>query len=102
MLNHLLNNKELVTSVLIRHENTRNNDKLLWLAVMVKKWGLKDLLGETNYKKFRALLLQERIPTFESISRLRRKIQEQRPELSGDKRQREEEAERIKEWSLTI
>lgn len=88
---------EKVESILSRYAETRDSDKKLWLAYNVIYNDLKNVLGEANYYKFRKWLLQEKTPVFESLSRCRRKIQENRPELEGNKSRRLEEEKEIRD-----
>jgi hypothetical protein len=77
MLSQVKSNRDKVKTILEKYPETRNSDKLLWLAYMCFYKELKFIIGEENYVKFRALLLQESTPTFESLTRARRKIQEE-------------------------
>lgn len=64
--------KELVKSELETDPRTRDSDKFLIWKIMIAN-GI-----HIHYDKFMAL------PCFESITRARRKIQEQNPELEGN------------------
>lgn len=68
--------KEKVTELLSEYPELRDSDKLLWLAYMNKHHQLRDKIG-ANYLDFRKILLSEDVPTMESITRARRKIQEE-------------------------
>lgn len=67
---------EKVEQIMVKYPETRNCDKLLWLAYMKIFGSLGEVMDQQTYSMFRALLLQETTPTFESLSRARRKIQE--------------------------
>ena len=85
--------------VLDMYPITRDNDCLLWLAVMNIKYDLKQILKD-QYEPFKALLLQERVPSFESVSRCRRKLQEKNKSLRGELyEERQNEAKEVCEWS---
>lgn len=68
--------KEKVTELLSEYPELRDSDKLLWLAYMNKHHQLRYKLG-ANYLDFKKILLSEDVPTMESITRARRKIQEE-------------------------
>ena len=77
MLKDILNVKNKVKTILEKFPDTRDNDKLLWLALMVCNYNLREELGEHSYTIFKLWLLKNKIPTFESVTRVRRKFQEQ-------------------------
>lgn len=92
----LLKITELVKGVLEEYPETRNDDNLLWLealretaykrdCVYVLDLGLSSLMHN-----IRALNL----PTFESVSRARRKLQAKYPELRGTERAQRRRAEK--------
>ena len=72
-----------VRDLLIEYPQTRDSDKLLWLAYMAKYHGLKLALGDEKYAELKNILLSEETPTMESVTRARRKIQETTPFLRG-------------------
>lgn len=74
-------------SLLSKYPQVRDNDKLLWLAYNCEHNGLKKLLGP-KYDEFKAFLLSQDTPMFETLSRVRRKLQENHPHLAGDKAER--------------
>jgi hypothetical protein len=73
-----------VHDILVKHPQCRDNDKLLWLAYN-RIWNNLDANALTSYETFKAWVLKDTTPVFESLSRARRKIQEQHPELEGAK-----------------
>lgn len=82
--------ENIVAFILEKHEETRGDDKLLYLWVLREecfntKLSLEDfLLGSYHGSKF---------PNFDTITRVRRKLQEKYPELrppKGDQIRREE------------
>lgn len=68
--------KEKVAILLNNHPDTRNSDKLLWLAYLCVHHDLIKILGQENYSKFKTLLMNDSTPTMESIRRVRQKYQE--------------------------
>ena len=89
---------KLVESLLSRYSSLRDCDRSLWLSVMNVRYGLKDILGE-RYGAFKALLLQEGVVPFESVSRCRRRVQELNSNLRGKKYDlRQREAKEMEEW----
>jgi len=88
-----------ITLILEDYPHTRDSDKLLWLAYNVGFNNLLDVLAPEKYEEFKSWLLKSQTPVFESLSRARRKIQETRPELAGDKEKRLAEAEAVRVWS---
>lgn len=70
-----------VRNVLVRYPETRDSDKLLCLAIYSLGYGLKS--HASSYEDLRAWLLSSEVPTFETITRARRKIQEKEEGLRG-------------------
>jgi len=68
--------KEKVEKLLSRHFETRDSDKLLWIAYLVSYHGLREILDDDSYFKFKNMIMNENTPTVESITRIRRKFQE--------------------------
>ena len=100
MIEELNSIKNTVHSILMRFPQTRDCDRSLWLSVMNLKYDLRGILGD-KYPAFRALLLQEGVVPFESVSRCRRKLQEKHEEIRGRLYyDRQKEAEEVKEWAL--
>lgn len=86
-----------VEKILEKYPVTRDSDKLLWLSYLVLHHDLKLSMGEQAYAVFKKILLNEKTPTMESVTRARRKIQESGL-YQGEKRQeRLEESETVKE-----
>lgn len=101
MLQDIITVSDKVEKILRDHPDTRDSDKLLWLAYSCKHTNLKTLFASKNfdYLTFKKWLMHEDTPMFESLSRARRKIQEDNPELQGDKPLRMEEAEQVSLWA---
>lgn len=92
----LLKITELVKGILEENEETRDDDNLLWLeairetaykrdCVYVLDWSIAGLMN--NIRNLH-------LPTFESVSRARRKLQEKYPELRGEEKARKEREKR--------
>lgn len=100
MVQHLTTCKDKVKEILEKYPETRDSDKLLWLAYMVKHHKLREQLGDTAYLKLKEIILHEETPPMESLRRMRQKIQEYNPELRGETyKERIKESEEVKEWS---
>lgn len=98
MLDNLKTNKERVYALLEKYPECRDSDKILWLVYMNKYFDLRASLGDKHYKILKNILLNEDSPSFESLSRLRRKTQETSfAGKSRDKRKLEQESVRL--WS---
>lgn len=95
MIKDIAKVQDKVEILLERYPELRDNDKLLWLAYMNTNHSLRDLIGEETYQTLKRIILNS--PTFESISRARRKIQETM--YQGDKEKRLEEAENMSNWA---
>lgn len=79
--------QDKVEYLLEKYPRTRDSDKLLIGAVYAHFYGVE--VGNTSFKE---VLLNDKLPSFETIGRCRRKIQEQREDLRGTKAK---EAERL-------
>ena len=88
-----------VKAILELSPAARDDDKLLWLAYVNQYFGLKRKLGDTAYNSFKEFLLNNDLPSFESISRARRKNQEEHPSLRGfSYEERQTEEKKIKDY----
>lgn len=76
MLEDIEKVKDQVAYCLEHYPDTRDNDKLLTLGIYALFYGLKKSLGQDAYNKFREWLLSNEVPANESITRCRRKFQE--------------------------
>ena len=74
--------KEDVYKILTKIPETRNSDMILYydycIQNCVRDYDLWKLFKDSEYRK------QKKISVFESVSRARRKIQEEHPELRAD------------------
>lgn len=76
----LMKLQDKVLEVLVRFPSTRDNDKLLYGAVLAHYYNIP--LGSTSVRE---VLLNDKLPSLESIGRIRRKIQAEHEDLRGTK-----------------
>ena len=81
-----------VQILLAKFPQLRDSDKLLWLAYLCHYHNLRNEIGLENYEKLKTIVMNEKTPTMESITRARRKIQENGL-YQGNKRQERLEEE---------
>ena len=87
-----------VRFLLSKYAFCRDNDKMLWLYYADIFCDLSGVVKGGNFKYFDSWLMDDRVPTFESLSRCRRKLQEKYPQLRGTKyKEKKESAQRIAE-----
>ena len=81
--------ENLVKAILTGYEDTRSNDKLLYLRLL-RAEGYNTKISLDEYLRF------DGFPNYDSISRVRRKLQERFPELRPAKNEqiRRDEAEK--------
>ena len=94
----LLNTTKLVKKILEEQPETRNDDNLLWLEAIRETAYEKDCVYALDFG-IASLMRNIRflgLPSFESVSRARRKLQEKYPELRGTEKTRRIRAEREK------
>lgn len=90
--------KSIVEGLLIKNPNTRDSDNLLVATYYFYEVGGKDVLQNQSAYDFLKKMSAGSLTSFESISRARRKIQEQNPLLRGKNyKQRKESSEKIRE-----
>lgn len=88
-----------VEMLLLKYEQIRDDDKMLWLAYCSQFCSLKQNMSD--YEKFKSWLLSNKVPTFESLSRARRKIQEHNPLTRGKHyKVKQESAQTIADWAV--
>lgn len=84
--------KDIVEKTLIKHNRTRDDNLLLWMYVWVEMWIL-------NFAKVLILVdTLRKLPSFDSVSRARRKIVEETPSLWSSEqvaKRRKEKEERF-------
>lgn len=82
---------DVVEAVLIQYPEARNDDFILYLRVITYTKGLAFAYCETLYD----VLVKHQLyglPSFESVSRARRKLQSELPQLKASKQIQEERA----------
>lgn len=85
-----------VRQILIENERTRDDDMILYGAFLAKYMIVGTM--ETFYEVC-STAKQRKIPSYESITRARRKVQEEEPALRGKRRrQRMEEEQKYHEY----
>ncbi len=99
MLSDYVKVQDRVMFLLERYPEVRDSDKLLWLAYNCHFNNLKEVSLTGKYENFKAWLLREEVPVFESLSRARRKIQEEKPELAGEKQKRLQESKKVRVYT---
>lgn len=100
--NELRTTKSKVETILYEHPDTRDNDKYLWLAYMNKYHSLRALLGEEAYKALRFIILHPRTPLFESVRRVRQKLQEEGKYLGKKRKQRKNAEQDVRDWTKGV
>lgn len=74
--------KSKVKQILIDHKETRDDN-----AKLVNWYYIKyhNFASNPNYLVFIGMLIRKEIPSIETLTRLSRQVQEQNPELRGEK-----------------
>ena len=99
MLSDYVEVQDRVKFLLERYPEVRDSDKLLWLTYNCHFNNLKEVTYTGKYENLKAWLLREEVPVFESLSRARRKIQEENPELAGEKTKRLIEEKKVRSYT---
>lgn len=97
IVNDLKTISNRVLLILQKYPETRDSDKVLWLAYNSIYNDLKGVIASGDYSAFKSWVLKDNTPVFESLSRCRRKLQEQYPELAGKKAERMEIEAEVRE-----
>lgn len=98
MLKDIKKIKDKVGFILKEYPQTRDCDKLLWLAYLSMFHDLKNVLGENNYSNFKNLILSKKTPSTESIRRVRQKYQEKGEYVGNGRPGRKAESENVKSY----
>jgi len=100
MIRNFIKVRDTVKALLIKHPELRDNDELLILKVNeIFGYAKKERHSKYGVGYFipEKLLLERKIIKFESIRRVRQKLQEEMPELRGSTyKRRQKEAEYVK------
>lgn len=90
--------KSVVEELLIKNPKTRDSDNLLVATYYFYETGGKDVLQNQSAYDFLKNMSNGSLTSFESISRARRRIQEQNPLLRGNNyKERKESSKEIRE-----
>ncbi len=87
---------ELVEDILREDEESRSSDKALYLKVIdeiCREKGIKDIR-----RKAIKTVFEMKLPSYETVGRARRKIQEEIPELQASPEVLKERRKREREW----
>ena len=95
----LNNTTKLVKTILENFPKTRDDDYLLWLEVLkhIKSCAVADYLNASAYDFLKCAKYMP-FPHYETVSRVRRKLQKEFPELRATKETRSERAELEKRY----
>lgn len=99
MINDLNTVKDKVENILAKFPETQDDDKLLWIAIMVVFYDLKNVLGSDKYDKFKYWLIKNNIPAFESVRRVRQKYQEEGKYVGTKRKYKLEEESLVRDWT---
>ena len=91
-MNKLLNLTKLVKTILEQDE--RNSDDYLYMLVLYKSSPIGFAISEISVTTFLANRDRWGFPSYKSVSRTRRKAQEEHPELRGTERVRKRRSKR--------
>lgn len=91
----LKNATMIVENILTKHANARDDDWLLY-GFYMNAYGWS---AHTSFKKVHKLISNRELPSLETVGRIRRRLQEENPELRGSEyiaraRKKEEKAYR--------
>lgn len=84
-MKELKSTTDIVAAIMVTAEETRSNDNLLYLRLLAVLGSLHkiDYLHMTVIDFFKLLPMLD-VPTIETVSRLRRKVQQKCPELKAN------------------
>jgi hypothetical protein len=101
VLTHLKHVTDKVEYLLINHPETRDSDKLLYLALLRLFYGMDDTVFNKGYDGFKQWFMSKDTPPPESVRRCRQKLQEHNPELWGSVRfERAKEQAAVRDWAV--
>ena len=85
-MDELTSTSALVMSLLVNDKQSRNSDNYLFYLVAKKILGSKGInVDEIGFKDLFLALNEYGLPPYETVGRIRRKLQHDYPELSGSK-----------------
>lgn len=83
-MDEFTNTSQLVKSILINDKQSRNSDNYLFYLVSKKILGSKGIdVDKIGFKELFLKFKEYGLPQFETVGRIRRKLQQEFPELSG-------------------
>lgn len=83
-MDEFTNTSELVMSIMINDKQSRNSDNYLFYLVAKNILGIKGIdVDKIGFKELFLSLKEYGLPQFETVGRIRRKLQNDFPELSG-------------------
>ena len=98
--NELNTIKDRVELLLKNFPETRDNDKLLWLAYAVIHKDLRSVFkNDGAYRVFKSWLLSSDVPMFESVRRVRQKFQEGGKYVGNARRERMLSENNVRTWA---
>jgi hypothetical protein len=87
VINEIKNIKDEVKDWLTKFPHLRDSDDKLWCSIVSKELGMDKLKSMSGYDLLK-LIAEEKVKSFESVSRTSRVIQEKHSELSGERRKK--------------
>lgn len=98
MISDLKKVKDKVAWILNKYPNTRDSDKLLWIAYLVTYHDLRNQIGDEAYNKMKSIIMDKNTASMESVRRVRQKLQEDGLYLGENRKQRLDEADEVREY----
>ena len=80
----LTTNYEKVKELLVANPKYRDNDNAVWSRIVANYLGGLEAVKQMSAYELLSMMTSGELPSFESISRIRRKVQEDCPELRGN------------------
>jgi hypothetical protein len=99
MINYLKSIKKRVSYLLKNYPETRDSDKLLYLKYLNMFCHMDRNINDLGYNGYERIFLAKSTPSFESISRVRRKFQEAGLYIGKSRDQRMEESKKVSDWA---
>ena len=87
----LTSNYAKVKELLASDKKYRDNDNALWSRFVANHLGGLEIIKAMSAYELLWMMTENKLPSFESVSRIRRKVQEDCPELRGDSYQAKQE-----------
>lgn len=100
MKSELNKTKEKVSYLLEAYPETRDSDKLLILGYFCIFHNLMNLIGPEAYERLKAVILSDDVPSFESIRRVRQKLNQEGQYIGKSYKPRQDAAGEVREWAL--